>query len=171
MACNALQVLTYAKSYAEAVDMLKRESLTAPVYFITAGSLPNQGAILTRDRNKLADALSLNTSDIDLQGSANRWYLLQTNYVSDIHQDNDIESWILFLFQDRWKQPDADDDRRYYGNLYMNSVGQIAAAQFDGLLSILSTWPLTNSYTSYTAVMMPGEYDMESFDVYTQALS
>ncbi len=49
----------------------------------------------------------------------------------------------------------------------MESVGQEAAAQFDGLLSVLSTWPLTNSYTSYTAVMMPGEFDMESFDVYT----
>ena len=82
---NGLQVLTTAKSYAEAVNMLKKESLTAPVYFITAGSQPNQGAVLTRDRNKLADAFSLNTSDIDIQEPANRWYLLQTNYVSDIH--------------------------------------------------------------------------------------
>ncbi len=70
-------------------------------------------------------------------------------------------------FQDRWKQPDADDNRRLYGQLYMDSVGQEAAAQFDGLLSVLSTWPLTNSYTSYTAVMIPRRFDMESFDVYT----
>ena len=79
-------------------------------------------------------------------------------------------NFILFLipcFQDRWKQPDANDNRRVYGHLYMESVGQEAAAQFDGLLSVLSTWPLTNSYTSYTAVMMPGEINMESFDVYT----
>lgn len=49
----------------------------------------------------------------------------------------------------------------------MQSVGQSAAAQFDGLLSILSTWPVSNSYTTYTSVMMPGELDMESFDVYS----
>lgn len=146
----ARQVLTNAESYTEAVDMLDKEALTAPVYFIAAGSQPNQGAVLTRDRNKLADAFALNTSSIpdDDRAADSRWYLLQTNY-------------------DRWKQPDADDDRRFYGNLYMNSVGQAAATQFDGLLSILSTWPLTNSYTSYTTMMVPGKFKMESFDVYT----
>ncbi|XP_064402990.1 N-acylethanolamine-hydrolyzing acid amidase-like [Halichondria panicea] len=141
------QVLTSATSYDEAVAMLGTKPVTAPVYYITAGSLPNQGAVLTRDRNALADVVTLNAPDLQ-QEPADTWYLLQTNY-------------------DRWKQPDANDNRRVYGHLYMESVGQEAAAQFDGLLSVLSTWPLTNSYTSYTAVMMPGEFDMESFDVYT----
>lgn len=58
--------------------MLQSEPVTAPVYFITAGMLPNQGAVLTRDRNKLADIITLNaTSD----QANNRWYLLETNYV------------------------------------------------------------------------------------------
>ena len=39
--------------------MLQSEPVTAPVYFITAGMLPNQGAVLTRDRNKLADIITL----------------------------------------------------------------------------------------------------------------
>ncbi len=71
------------------------------------------------------------------------------------------------LFQDNWKKVDPDDNRRFYGNLYMQSVGRNSAATYDGLLSILSTWPLTNDLSSYTSLMMPGELNMKSFDVYT----
>lgn len=79
----------------------------------------------------------------------------------------DVSPIIINFIQDRWKKPDSDDDRRFYGNLYMRSVGQKSAAQYDGLFSILSTWPLRNSYTTYTSVMMPGELAMKSFDVYS----
>ncbi len=74
---------------------------------------------------------------------------------------------MLSKIQDRWKEVDPDDNRRFYGNLYMKSVGRESAACSEGLLSVLSTWPLTNDLSSYTAVMTPGQLNMESFDVYT----
>ena len=76
-----MQVLISAKSYDEAVAMLETAPVTAPVYYITAGSLPDQGAVLTRDRNSLADLVTLNATDLQ-QGPVDTWYLLQTNYVS-----------------------------------------------------------------------------------------
>ncbi len=63
--------------------MLESEPVTAPVYYITAGSLPSQGAVLTRDRNSLADIIALNTSDSTSPAPGGRWYLLQTNYVRE----------------------------------------------------------------------------------------
>ncbi len=58
--------------------MLHMEPLTSPTYFIIAGSEPNEGAVLTRDRNTLANLWSLNVST----AVADSWYLLETNYVS-----------------------------------------------------------------------------------------
>ena len=72
------QILSTATTYEEAVKILKGESLTAPVYYIVAGSLPSQGAVLSRDRNFLADLWVLNVSS----AVPNSWYLLETNYVS-----------------------------------------------------------------------------------------
>ena len=52
--------------------------MTAPVYFIMAGSQPGEGAVITRDRNFLTDLWALNVS----ASVPNSWYLLETNYVS-----------------------------------------------------------------------------------------
>ena len=75
-----LQVLTMATSYNEAIQLLQKEPLSAPVYYITAGSQPNEGAVLTRDRNFLTDLWPLNVSS----SVPNSWYLLETNYVSEV---------------------------------------------------------------------------------------
>ncbi len=64
-------------SYSEVVELLGKEPLTAPTYFITAGSAHNEGAVLTRDRNTLANLWSLNVS----AAVPSSWYLLETNYV------------------------------------------------------------------------------------------
>ena len=71
------QVLTEAQSYDEAVQMLSQHYIAAPVYYIVAGSQPNEGAIITRDRNILNDLWQLNVSSSD----PNSWYILETNYV------------------------------------------------------------------------------------------
>ena len=72
-----MQVLTDAKSYDEAVEMFSKQYIAAPAYYIVAGSRPNQGAVITRDRNILNDLWQLNVSSSD----PNSWYLLETNYV------------------------------------------------------------------------------------------
>lgn len=60
--------------------MLQTEPLIAPVYYITAGSGPNEGAVITRNRDNCRDLWLLNTGT----GGNNTqdWYLLETNYVS-----------------------------------------------------------------------------------------
>ena len=75
-----LQVLTHAKSYNEALDMLNKHYLAAPVYYILAGSKPNEGAVITRDRNILVNLWQLNVST----SAPDSWYLLETNYVCDL---------------------------------------------------------------------------------------
>lgn len=64
-------------SYDEAVQMLSKHYIAAPIYYIVAGSKPNEGAVITRDRNVLNDLWQLNVSSND----PNSWYLLETNYV------------------------------------------------------------------------------------------
>ena len=72
------QVLTTVSSYKEASELLQKETLAAPVYYIVAGSEPNEGAVVTRDRNFLRDLWVLNVSS----SVPNSWYILETNYVS-----------------------------------------------------------------------------------------
>ena len=73
----SVQVLTNAKSYDEAVEMFSKQYIAAPIYYILAGSQPNQGAVITRDRNILSNFWQLNVSSSD----PNSWYLMETNYV------------------------------------------------------------------------------------------
>ena len=72
-----VQVLTEAKSYDEAIQMLSKHYIAAPVYYTIAGSKANEGAVITRDRNILNDLWLLNVSSSD----PNSWYILETNYV------------------------------------------------------------------------------------------
>ena len=75
--CCYIQTLNDAQSYDEAVEMLSKRYIAAPTYYIVAGSRPNEGAVITRDRNILSDLWQLNVSSSD----PNSWYLLETNYV------------------------------------------------------------------------------------------
>ena len=75
---NSMQVLTESSSYIEALEALESEPLTAPAYFIMAGSQPGAGAVVTRDRNFLTNLWVLDVS----ASVPNSWYLLETNYVS-----------------------------------------------------------------------------------------
>lgn len=73
-----IQVLTESTSYVEALSTLQRVLLTAPAYFIMAGKLAGEGAVVTRDRNFLTDLWVLKVS----ASVPNSWYILETNYVS-----------------------------------------------------------------------------------------
>ena len=75
---NSMQVLTESSSYIEALEAMESEPLTAPAYFIMAGSQPGAGAVVTRDRNFLTNLWVLDVS----ASVPNSWYLLETNYVS-----------------------------------------------------------------------------------------
>lgn len=152
-------MLTSSASYIDALQQLETESLIAPVYYITAGSGHNEGMVITRDRDSCPDTWLL-----DKQDPGSSWYLLETNYVS-VRQSWGYRLDQSFL-QDHWKMPLPYDNRREYGIKYMEALGEDNAASTQGLLHVLSLWPLRNNLTTYTTLMTPGEFYMQSFIIY-----
>lgn len=68
--------------------------------------------------------------------------------------------------KDHWKSPQSDDDRRHYGNLYMQTAGQKEATTMTGMYTILQSWPVANTYTTYTCLMKPRTNTIEAFNVF-----
>jgi len=129
------EVMLNATSYAEAKKLFSEEELIAPAYFILGGTKPGEGAVITRDRTKVADTWELSSS--------HRWYLLETNY-------------------DRWGKPLFLDDRRTPAMKCMNETTQKSIG-FKGLYNVLSTKPVLNKLTVYTALMQANEGTLESY--------
>ena len=71
----------------------------------------------------------------------------------------------LLMLQDHWKPVDPYDNRRYYGNHYMQYLGQ-KAVSMDEVYHVLSTWPVCNKYTTYTTLMSPANFTLTGYDVY-----
>ncbi|KAK7789990.1 hypothetical protein R5R35_009202 [Gryllus longicercus] len=117
------QVMEQADSYLQAQKMLAKPPLVAPVYFILGSSQPGEGCIITRDRNKF-DILTLSQT-----GS---WFLVQTNY-------------------DHWEQPPFYDNRRMPAQTCLKYYGQKQLVS--GLYNVLSTRPVLNKLTIYTALL------------------
>jgi len=53
------------QSYDEAIQMFSKHYIAVPMYYIVAGSKPNEGAVITQDRNILNDLWQLNVSSSD----------------------------------------------------------------------------------------------------------
>ena len=119
--------------FEKAVTHLSTIELTTPSYIILGGLTDNQGAVITRDREKAINIWRLNSTN-------NQWFLVETNY-------------------DHWNPPPKDDDRRDPANKLMNSVGQ---QKFDSnsLFGVLSTPPILNWGTRFTTVMSASDPDM-----------
>lgn len=68
----------------EAVETLRTVILIAPVYYIIAGSGHNEGAVITRARDKCLDLWLLDSGNSSRGNNTllQQWYLLETNYVS-----------------------------------------------------------------------------------------
>ncbi|PAA81828.1 hypothetical protein BOX15_Mlig012925g5, partial [Macrostomum lignano] len=127
-------VMETADSYAQAKQMLTGTKMLAPAYFILGGNSTMQGCIITRSRDAAIDVW-------ERSAAANHtWYLLQTNY-------------------DHWKPPFVLDDRRTPGNKCMMAKGQ-ASMGFKEIFNVLSSIPVLNKLTTYTALMRvdTGEY-------------
>jgi len=131
------EVMENATNYAEAKALLESKELLAPVYFILGGTQRNEATIITRNRMDLADVWALESN--------NKWYMLETNY-------------------DHWEKPLFFDDRRTPGNICMKQLGQ-ENISLKGLFNVLSTRPVLNKLTVYTALM---QVDAGTLDAYTQ---
>ncbi|XP_065178544.1 N-acylethanolamine-hydrolyzing acid amidase-like [Sycon ciliatum] len=130
-------------SYPEAVTQLMDQPLTAPVYYIVAGVARDEGAVITRDRVKVDDVWQLQSHS----SASYSWYLLETNY-------------------DHWREPVAYDNRRKYGNEYMTQLGRQSASTYDGLVSVLNTWPVRNNETTWTSLMSAKTGHITTYVVY-----
>jgi acid ceramidase len=123
----ARDALENGLSFTETVQMLSTVPVMAPCYYIIGGPEPYQGSVVTRNRENSADVWNLDASKPET------WYLAETNY-------------------DHWKPPLFIDDRITPANNCMKKLGQ-KSLSFDGLFNVLSSKPVLNKLTVYTALM------------------
>jgi len=137
------EAMDTVSSFDDAVTFFSTAKLSSASYFILGGVRAGEGAVITRNRDSVADAWKLNVR-------AGRWYLVETNYDHD-------------------KQPGTGDDRRHPLIRAMDATGQdnITAAT---LWEVISTRrvntsagerPPLNPGTVYSTVM--GARHPESF--------
>jgi len=122
-------------TFDEALSFFGSLKLNAASYFILGGTKPGEGAVLTCDRDQVADVWKLDAN-------AGRWYLVETNY-------------------DHSASPPFHDDRRHPLQRAMNATGsdKISAATMWDVISVTAVntsagerAPL-NSETIYSTVM------------------
>ncbi|XP_018410318.1 PREDICTED: acid ceramidase [Nanorana parkeri] len=129
-------VLENATSYDEAKDLLSKTEMLAPAYFILGGNKPGQACVITRSRTS-----SINFWELDTQKG--EWYVLETNY-------------------DHWKPPLVIDNRRDPAMKCMKTKGQ-KSISFTTIYDVLSTKPVLNKLTTYTAMMSISENKFEAY--------
>ncbi|KAK7481951.1 hypothetical protein BaRGS_00026754 [Batillaria attramentaria] len=120
-------VMENATSYAEAQFQLANTTMLAPAYFILGGNTSGQGSVITRAREKALDVWEMSSIQ------EHPWYILETNY-------------------DHWAKPLFLDDRRTPGNQCMEKLTR-QNVRFAGIFDVLSTIPVLNKLTAYTALM------------------
>jgi len=118
-----------SNTYDEAIANFESGNLIDDGYFIVGGARPNEGAIVTRGRNKNVDTWKLDETDEE-----RGWYRLETNY-------------------DHWSGVPTADDRRTPGYANMEAVGRDTMDK-DELLGVMQTWPTYNEHTDLTCVMI-----------------
>ena len=133
------QVLDSNASYPEALRVFSDHALLAEVYIILAGVSSGQGAVITRMRNFPQNVWPLDAA-------AGRWYVLETNYP-------------------HWKPDNPTDDRATVAEAQMQAMGQ-QNLSYDGLWGVLSTVPVLNALTTYTALMYPAQGGPEHYLAY-----
>lgn len=130
-------VMENATSYEEAQVKLQKTVMLAPAYFILGGNKPGQASVITRSRDAAVDTWQMR--------NASGWYILETNY-------------------DHWEAPLFLDDRRTPAHKCMDKMTQ-ANAGFKGIFNVLSSEPMLNKLTTYTALM---QVDAGSLETYIQ---
>jgi len=123
------------KNFSVLINTLNTTTLIAPVYLITAGVNPGEGAVITRDRDHADDSDGVENGVWSLQ-PPRYWYRLETNY-------------------DHWEPVPAQDDRRDPGNEMMTAIGAVNITA-NTLFTVLSTPPINNNQTCYSTVMSAG---------------
>ncbi|XP_022455027.1 N-acylethanolamine-hydrolyzing acid amidase isoform X1 [Delphinapterus leucas] len=124
--------LSESENFEAAVYELAKTPLMADVYYIVGGTFPQEGVVITRNRDGPADIWPLDP----LNGA---WFRVETNY-------------------DHWKPVPKRDDRRTPAIKALNATGQ-ANLSLETLFQVLSVFPVYNNYTVYTTVMSAASPD------------
>lgn len=135
------EVMEKCTSYSCAQKELAKPPLVAPVYFILSGVSPSEGSIITRGRNDF-NIWPLGQKHKNQTGD---WFLVQTNF-------------------DQWKKPPFYDDRRTPAIFCLDKEGNKDVPQ--ALQNVLSTRPVLNKLTTYTAIMSA---EKNMFEVWIQS--
>ncbi|KAK3100305.1 hypothetical protein FSP39_017938 [Pinctada imbricata] len=129
------ETMENAGSFDQAMSMLSNTEMLAPAYFILGGNTTGQGAVITRSREK--------TDDVWNMKDAGGWYILETNY-------------------DHWDAPLFLDDRRTPANNCMQKMKH-ENVKLPRIFDVLSSRPVLNKLTTYTALMQVDEGHLESW--------
>lgn len=132
------QTMETAHSYQEAQNMLAKTRMLAPAYFILGGNSSGQACVITRDRE-------VNGTDIwnMKDPGAGQWYILETNYDHD-------------------KKPLFLDDRRTPAIRCMRNMTQQNVG-YAGIFDVLSSKPVLNKLTTYSALMQVNSGHLETW--------
>eukprot|EP00759_Apiculatamorpha_spiralis_P052126 PhF_6_TR5610/c0_g1_i1/m.8102 len=123
--------------YAQAVAYLENSELIAPCYFTVCGTAPNEGVIITRDRQK-----SLQRWDLGINGD-----VVQPNMD---HWSSDPEESIMYSIQ-----------RRQAARRGLTSTPP-SARTVEWFWTLMNTSPILNDITVYGTVMQPSKRFIET---------
>jgi len=131
--------------------MLATADLATPSYYVVAGSGVADGALIARgnDLNNSTEPRIIGNAvfrmgSAGINGRPPNWALVQSNY-------------------DVWKpDPDSDPRRKLATNLVWK-YGQDLASSDLGLFAIMSTTPVHDTETAFTAVMCPATGSIQAF--------
>jgi len=132
LALRLRETLEMNSTFSDAISTLQHVHLMSTVYLTLAGTQPGEGAIVTRDRDDPADVWWI--------ASPEAWYRGQTN-------------------DDHWLPP--LDDRRDAMNAMMSMLNS-SSITLPSLYSVLSTPPVFNHATRYTALMHPATGEIQT---------
>lgn len=129
------EVMENATSYSQARVMLENTVMLSPAYFILGGNKSGEGAVITRSREGDVDTWPMT--------NASKWYILETNY-------------------DHWQSPMILDDRRTPAHKCMDEMTQKNTG-FAGIFNVLSSQPVFNKLTTYSALMKVSTGELETY--------
>ncbi|XP_041462520.1 acid ceramidase-like [Lytechinus variegatus] len=126
-----------AKDFNSTVEYLSTVDTMVPSYLTVGGMNPGEGVVITKAQGNKSDAIRRINVD---QGN---WFLVQTNY-------------------DSWKNAPWYDDRRDPAIKCMKNMTQpnVSSKSF---FNVLSTKPVLNMLTTFTALMHVREGTLEAY--------
>eukprot|EP01139_Manchomonas_bermudensis_P005195 Amastigsp_a174796_375.p2 type:complete len:499 gc:universal Amastigsp_a174796_375:1511-15(-) len=122
-------------SWTDAVALLSSQPLIADVYYTVSGVNPDEGIVLARNRESVANSTQLDAAN-------GKWYVAVTNY-----------PW--------WEPQPLVDDRLI--PLYDHLAAYGPSLDLDDLFEIFSEKPTLNIQTTYTFMSIPAQGVIQTF--------